>query len=153
MTDKTLSKLRRDVLTRVNLGKRVSPTMLKELLGAEWKEQDALKVSLAETVANLQALEEEKSRSDLAGTEELVRLHNLRAEEMVRSNLLLSNLEAVEEDRLREKQICPCMGPFIEGGGLENLGPDFEGSGVGYGDAIRITIITLGAIALVLYLI
>lgn len=108
MTDKSLSQLRRAVLTRVNLGKRVSPTMLKELLGAEWKEQEELKTSLAETVANLQAVEEDKDRERFEAREEIFCLHNKIADEITRSNFLLSNLEAVEEDRIRKELSCDC---------------------------------------------
>lgn len=103
MTEKSLSQLRRAVLTRVNTGKRVSPTALKELLGAEWKRQDELEASLAQTVANLQAVEDDRARSDWKSDSAILGLiediNGLR-ESLSRT---ASELEAVEEDRLREQ--------------------------------------------------
>lgn len=177
MTEKSLSQLRRSVLSRANAGKRVSPTDLKTLLNAEWKEQQELQTSLVNTVANLQAVEEEANRSELDSIREEARLSNVIIEkdnQLFRTGSALASartyadelyvslskavaeIEALEEDRARNQIECYCKTDTRAAGDLkdwEELSAIGEGSNLDYKDGLSISILLLGAFALLLYLI
>lgn len=156
MTEKSLSQLRRAVLSRANAGKRVSPTDLKILLGAEWIEQQELQASLVNTVANLQAVEENKRREARKFTEDFVDLMNANRELEERVQHISSYLNAVEEDRARDQLRAYSRADAEAAESLEpweDLSAVGEGPTLDYRDGISFAILLLGAFALLLYLI
>lgn len=62
MTDKSLSAIRLDAAIKIRDGKRFTANQVNELMKAEHKQQEELLKSLVHTVAELQALEEDRTR-------------------------------------------------------------------------------------------
>lgn len=62
MTDKSLSALRLDAAIKIRDGKRFTANQVNELMKAEYRQQEDLLKSIVHTVAELQALEEDRAR-------------------------------------------------------------------------------------------